>query len=244
MKELTGYWSKGRKTTYPDGGVLKMEMRSKVSEVVGAERIFAEFFNRSNVGLAVFDEALCYRMLNYYLAASNGTSIESHLGKHVREILGEVGLQVEPAIKQVFATAQPVLNCEVAGVLPTKPGGGHWVDTFFPIAGTDGSVKQVGVVVVELAEDIHIEQANEHLRSPVPVLRSWKDIAQYVRTSVKTVQRWEHSHDFPVRRVNPTKGSVVFALQEEIDEWLRSRNLHLQASFAPNVLRNERGTRR
>jgi hypothetical protein len=36
------------------------------------------------------------------------------------------------------------------------------------------------------------------------------------------VQRWEQSYGFPIRRVNPSKGSVVYALQNEVDEWLRS----------------------
>lgn len=220
-----------------------MGRRSTVSEAVQVERMFSEFFNRSNVGLAVFDETLCYRMLNPYLAASNGTSVESHLGKHVREILGKVGLQVQPAIERVFTTAEPVMNCEIAGALPTRPDGGHWIDTFFPISDSEGKVKQVGAVVVEISKDMHLQQVNENLLSSVPVLRSWKDIAQYVRSSVKTVQRWEHSQEFPVRRVNPNKGSVVFALQEEVDEWLRSRTLHLQASLASTVLRNERGKR-
>lgn len=211
-------------------------------EEIQAERLFSEFFSRSNVGLAIFDEKLCYRMCNPYLAASNGTSIESHLGKHMREILGNVAVQVEPSVRLVFATAQPVLNCEVAGALPTKPDGGHWIDTFFPIADSNGTVKQVGAIVVELPKHIQLQAVQSN---PVhsTVLRSWKDIAHFVGASIKTVQRWERTHDFPIRRVTPNKGSVVFALQEEVDQWLRSRNLHLQTAFTNTLLRNERGKR-
>lgn len=211
-------------------------------EEIQAERLFSEFFSRSNVGLAIFDEKLCYRMCNPYLAASNGTSIESHLGKHMREILGNVAVQVEPSVRLVFATAQPVLNCEVAGALPTKPDGGHWIDTFFPIADSNGTVKQVGAVVVELPNNIQLQAVQSNPVHPT-VLRSWKDIAHFVGASIKTVQRWERTHDFPIRRVTPNKGSVVFALQEEVDQWLRSRNLHLQTAFTNTLLRNERGKR-
>jgi hypothetical protein len=202
-----------------------MTRRSSSSEVVQAERQLSEFFKRSNVGLATFDETLCYRMINPYLASSNRTSVESHLGKHLREILGNVGLQVEPAIKQVFSTAEPVLNYEVAGVLPTRPEGGHWIDTLFPIPDSNGRVKEVGVVVVELDNNITL-QALQHPSHPDTVLRSWKDIARYVGTCIKTVQRWERAYEFPVRRVNPNKGSVVFAFQNEIDVWLHGRNCH------------------
>ena len=213
---------------------------SAFSEELQAERLFSEFFKRSSVGLAIFDEKLCYRMCNPYLAASNGTSVESHLGKHVREILGNVGLQVEPAVQQVFATARPVLNCEVAGALPTRPDGGHWIDTFFPIADSNGSVKQVGVVVVELGRDIELQSDPISTNT---VLRSWKDIARYVGASVKTVQRWEHTYEFPVRRVNPSKGSIVFAFPKEVEDWLRRRDLHLEPSIAGTILRNERSKR-
>lgn len=193
-------------------------------ELLEAQELLSTLFDNASVGLAVFDERLCYRIVNPYLASSNCTSIESHLGKHVREILGEVGLQVEPAIQQVFANPKPLLNCEFEGALPTKPYG-RWIDNFFPIMGVNGRVTQVGVVVVELGRNVKLETIQtQPLVSPA-VLRSWKDIAQYVRASVKTVQRWEQDHQFPVRRVTQNKGAVVFALQEEVDEWLRKRSL-------------------
>jgi hypothetical protein len=174
------------------------------------------------VGIAVFDKHLRYCIVNPYLALSNCTSIESHLGKHVREILGSVGVQVERAIQQVFATGKPLLNCEFKGALPTKPHG-HWADNFFPIMDANGSVAYVGVLVAELERDTTIQSSLES-HSPT-VLRSWKDIARYVGTCVKTVQRWELSHAFPVRRVSKSKGAVVFALQDEVDSWLRTRRV-------------------
>ena len=92
-----------------------MAKEANWEELIRSERIGAEFFKDSMVGLAIFDERFYYEMVNPYLAASNGTPIESHMGKHVREILGSVSRPVERAIQQVFATGQPVLNCEVAG---------------------------------------------------------------------------------------------------------------------------------
>jgi PAS fold len=198
-----------------------MVRRTVLAELLDTEQLFADFFNSSNVGLAIFDQQLCYRMLNSCLAASNGTSVDSHLGKHVREILGNVALQVEPAIQQVFATAQSVVNCEVAGALPTKPGGGRWIDNFFPMADSNGRVKQVGAVVVELGRNIQLQPTDTNAWSASAVLRSWKDIAQYVGACVRTVQRWEHAYEFPVRRLSTHKGAVVFASRNEVDNWLR-----------------------
>lgn len=55
----------------------------------------------------------------------------------------------------------------------------------------------------------------------MPQLRldSWKTIADYLKRSTRTVQRWHIHHQMPVHQVGGTKGSV-FAYSEELDSWL------------------------
>lgn len=216
-----------------------MARKGDWEDLLQSEGMLAEFFKHSRVGLAIFDERLYYEMVNPYLAASNGTTIESHIGKHVQEILGNVGLQVEMAIRQVFATAEPVLNCDIAGPLPTKPGGGHWMDSFFPIVDSTGRVKRVGALVVELDKDLQLEALHDSTLSVKEVLRSWKDIARYMGTCVKTVQRWERCYGLPVRRVQPGKGSVVLAFRSEVDEWLLKRTHDLNIAERRSHLSSE-----
>jgi hypothetical protein len=55
-----------------------------------------------------------------------------------------------------------------------------------------------------------------------PYLRSWKEIATYLKTSVRTVQRYEKI-GLPIHRIAPMKVGGVFALRHEIDAWLLSR---------------------
>jgi hypothetical protein len=208
-----------------------MSKRESQIEVVEAEGILAEVL-RNAIGLAILDRRLRFRMVNAYLAASNGASLESHLGKHVQEILGNVALQVRPAIEQVLSSYRPVVNREVAGVLPTKPGGGHWICSYFPIRDPSGRVEHVGAVVLELGADVQLRSSQS---SEDVVLRSWKDIARYVGTCVKTVQRWEIDHRFPVRRVIPSKGAVVFALRREVDGWLESREMSRECPLSDNA---------
>jgi hypothetical protein len=52
-----------------------------------------------------------------------------------------------------------------------------------------------------------------------PYLRGWKEIAVYLKTSVRTVQRWEKL-GLPIHRVGPMKVGGVFALASEIDRWM------------------------
>jgi hypothetical protein len=54
-------------------------------------------------------------------------------------------------------------------------------------------------------------------------LDSWKEIAEYLGRDVRTAMRWE-SQGLPVHRVPGGKGSSVFALTSEIDQWLTGRS--------------------
>ena len=49
-------------------------------------------------------------------------------------------------------------------------------------------------------------------------LNSWKEVAQYLGCSIRTVQRWEAERGLPVRRI-PGQRGAVFALRAEIDQW-------------------------
>jgi hypothetical protein len=53
------------------------------------------------------------------------------------------------------------------------------------------------------------------------VLTGWKEIAQYVRRGVRTVQRWEYEFSFPVHRASNGSHHTVLAVPSEIDEWVR-----------------------
>ena len=58
---------------------------------------------------------------------------------------------------------------------------------------------------------------------PTP-LTSWKEIAQYLGKGVRTVQRWERDMGLPVRRPQGRDKGVVFALAEDIDDWLHQQH--------------------
>jgi len=203
--------------------------RNATSREFSSRQQFHDIWNESGVGVAIFDEQLRYQALNSRLADINGVPLELHVGKHLREILGEVAFQVEPALKQVFDTGQPILSFETAGTLPSKPESKRWISNFFPVRDANGRVKQVGAIVVELGQAVQ-PQSPEPVNKPprkaitnANVLRSWKEIANYMGACVKTVQRWEHSYGLPVRRLAVSKGSAVFALTSEIDGWMVAR---------------------
>lgn len=195
-----------------------MDRSATYEELLREEHLFSTFFKC--VGLGILDEQLRYQALNAKLAWMNGAPIESHLGKTLREMLGrEVAAQAEPAFAKVFASGEPILNLEVGGMLPTKQFRG--IVNLFPSRDENGRVKQVGGVVLELPIGVSLETTKStSFPDASPVLRSWKEIAYYLGTCVRTVQRWEGVYDFPVRRLQRTKGAAVFAMRTEIDSWM------------------------
>ena len=61
-----------------------------------------------------------------------------------------------------------------------------------------------------------------------PRLDSWKEIAAYLNRHVTTVRRWEKHEGLPVHRHVHDKLGSVYTFREELDDWWRSRRLHLE----------------
>lgn len=193
---------------------------------------FNDIWDKSGVGVAVLNDRMEYEAVNPWLARMHGIPAENHVGRHFREIIGEIAPQVEAAIRRAFRAGRPVLNIQCSATFPSGPEkvqSRRLVVSYFPSRDHTGAVKRVGAIVVEVGPDEEIpagyqlhEQGETAQRGEV--LRSWKEIANYVQTCVKTVQRWEQLFGLPVHRLAASKGSVVYAMRAEIDGWMQSRS--------------------
>lgn len=72
-------------------------------------------------------------------------------------------------------------------------------------------------------------------RSPEDLLDSWKEIAAYLNRDVTTVQRWEKREGMPVHRHLHNRMGSVYASREELDTWVRSRNLRTEQENGNNA---------
>jgi two-component system sensor histidine kinase UhpB len=136
------------------------ERKRLQSEVALQEQRLNAFFRGATAGLVLMDKDLRFIQINDTLAGINGLPAQEHLGRTVREVLPKFASAVEPIIRKVFATGEPVLNIEVTGETPRQPGvQRHWLESFFPVTGADGQVESVGAVVVEITERKRAEEA-------------------------------------------------------------------------------------
>lgn len=70
-------------------------------------------------------------------------------------------------------------------------------------------------------------------------LNSWKELANYLGCSVRTVQRWEAERGLPVRRLPGHRGSV-FALRAEVEQWRLGQGSDMVSSENRRVRRDWR----
>src|SRR5215470_1091127 len=71
---------------------------------------------------------------------------------------------------------------------------------------------------------IHQPTANPPAPERRPRLEGWKQIAAYLKRDVRTVQRWEKTEQFPVRRQMHRKLGSVLAFKNELDRWMDQRS--------------------
>ncbi len=111
------------------------------------------------LGFAFYDRDLRYVRLNQPLAENNGIPIEEHLGRHVSEVLPEVGPKIERMLRRVLELGAPVSDVEITGQTPAQPGvERHWLASFYPV-GLEESPAELGAIVVEITERKRQERA-------------------------------------------------------------------------------------
>ncbi|MFA5190614.1 MAG: PAS domain S-box protein [Verrucomicrobiia bacterium] len=134
--------------------------RKRQDKVALQEQQWNAFFKGATAGLVLLDKDLRIVQINDTLADLDGLSVQKHLGKTVGEVLPTVARVVEPIIRKVLATGRPILNVEVTGETPKQPGvQRHWLESYFPVAGADGTPAGVGALVVEITERKRMEEA-------------------------------------------------------------------------------------
>ena len=113
----------------------------------------AAIYEAAPVGLAFLDRSLRYVRVNARLAAIHNQSPAEHLGRSVREVLGDAAADlVEPLYRRVIETGQPVINREARRRNPQAPHDDRvWLSNYYPLV-IDGDVVGVNVVVQDITD--------------------------------------------------------------------------------------------
>lgn len=103
------------------------------------------------VGIAVLDKQLRYVRVNAVMARINGYPVEAHLGRTPAEVVTpEVLGLIEPCMRQVLESGEPVMGQEVTTHYGPPGEVRHWVANYFPVRSPDGELLGVGDTVVDV----------------------------------------------------------------------------------------------
>jgi PAS domain S-box-containing protein len=137
------------------------------------------------LGVGFVTPDLRYERVNGALAQINGLSVEDHLGRTVREVVGERGAQAEELIRQVIERRAPT-NFEVAVGAPAASDRERVLEvTYFPVFAPEGVLLGVGVVARDVTERRALEQERERLLNEALTAR---DEAQAARARAEAAR--------------------------------------------------------
>ena len=127
------------------------------------------------VGLCALDRELRFVSVNQRMAEFNGLTIEEHLGRTVREVVPHIADVAEEALTEVLRTGEPLLDAEIVGETPGRPGVLRtWIESWLPLRDEEGGVIGINIVAQELTEQ---RQAQRRLLDTEARLRSALDAA-------------------------------------------------------------------
>ncbi len=123
-------------------------------------------FSQAPVGLAFFDRDLRYVRVNHALAEINGIAAADHVGRTVSELLPEMDPALEESFRHVLETGEPLVDVEVRGRTPSRPGEERvWIGGWYPVRHrTSGEVLGLGAFVVEVTERAALLAAERRAR--------------------------------------------------------------------------------
>jgi PAS domain S-box-containing protein len=154
------------------------------------QTVITRLFESSPNGVGLWDRDLRFLRVNKALADINGLPPEGHVGKRLGEIVPRLAGTLEPMLRQVLRSGEPMVNIEVSSETPASPGDQRfWRASCYPVRGDDGSIVGVGAVVVDMTKS---QQAEHALRQSEERYRA------FIEQTAEAVWRAELEQPVPV----------------------------------------------
>jgi PAS domain S-box-containing protein len=123
------------------------------------------------VGFAFFDRDLKYVHVNAALAAMNGLPAEAHLGRHVTQVLPELGHALAPRLARALETDTPLQDVSLQVETPAAPGEPRvWFGSYSRVRGAGGAVLGVIASLSEVTERVRTEASLQEHEGRLDVL--------------------------------------------------------------------------
>ncbi len=84
-----------------------------------------------NLGITLLDSQTRFQSVNAALARETQASVDQHIGKTSREIVGDLATQIEPTYEKVLRTGKPA-SVQLVGQVRDTPASGYWFGLLLP----------------------------------------------------------------------------------------------------------------
>ena len=179
------------------------ELKLVQQDLKRANSLLENLYISSPIGLSLHDSSLKYIRINQALAEINGFSIEEHLGKSIFEVVPNLASKMEPILRQVIETNQPVCNMQIHGHTAAAPNfKRYWNASFYPVDLLNGE-RGVGSIVTDVTERIEAEKSLKE--SEATLLESQK---------LANLGNWklEINDNFELDAARPTWSAELFSI--------------------------------
>lgn len=151
--------------------VLMSSLRSSRDRAQRNLAMLDTFFSAAPVGMAFVDRDLRYVRVNEAMARLNGVPVRDHLGRTVGEVIPSIAPIVEPVLRRVLATGEPVVNREMSDEQRAAIGARRDVlASYYPIRDRQGTTLGVGAVVLDVTASRRAEEARERIAGQFQLL--------------------------------------------------------------------------
>nr|WP_309891380.1 PAS domain-containing protein [Archangium sp.] len=165
--------------------VAELAVRERMEESLA---LLDTFLNNAPIGLGFLDRDLRYLRINDALAALQGRTREENLGRTLHEALPHMASSIEPLLRRVLETGEPLIDHELRGETPSHPGQQrHWRVSYYPVRTSNAGLVGVGAVVVEVTAERRAQEERERLlREAQEAIRVRDDFLSIASHELKT----------------------------------------------------------
>jgi PAS domain S-box-containing protein len=175
-------------------------------------------YQTAPIGLSVLDTELRFVRINERLAEMNGLSVEGHIGRTVREVVPELADIAEQLLYPILETGEPLLNVEISGETPARPGVQRtWLEHFLPLKNGDRIIG-ISTVCEEITERKRIEAARQQTEEELRRAKEELELRVAERTAELSQINADLRHSESILRSFFNSGAMLMGIVEIHDD--------------------------
>ena len=150
----------GRAALVLDNARLYGEAREQERASSEATALLDALIAAAPIGMAFLDSELRYVRVNDAMAEIHGVPAIEHLGRTPREVLPDMGEEVEAALARVAKTGQALVGVRLRGVTPREPDRPRrYLSNYYPVALGRGERLGIGATIVDVTDRAEAAEA-------------------------------------------------------------------------------------